>query len=118
MLEPKVELIGILSKISLGIAILLFIKLQCNDKAFTVDPLGVKFELTVMEAVVTDGYVPGENPKSGAIEPVEAKSMLGVLATVGNPEPPALQYPDGGSEYPAYGPEVTVVGTKENTIWF
>jgi hypothetical protein len=87
MLEPKVELIGILSKISLGIAILLFIKLQCNNKAFTVEPCGVKVELTVIEAVVTDGYVPGANPRSDAIEPVEANVMVGVDEAVGNPVP-------------------------------
>jgi hypothetical protein len=50
----------------------------------------------VIEAVVTDGYVPGENPRIGAIDPLEANVMVGVDAVVGNPVP--LQKPEGGRE--------------------
>ena len=45
MLEPKVEFIGIASRISDGCVTLLFIKLHLMNKPLTVEPLGVEVEV-------------------------------------------------------------------------
>jgi hypothetical protein len=83
-----VSLIGILSIISEGIVHLFEIKEHCIIIELTVEPTGVSVEDAFQLAVcVVGGNVPASNPIIFLIEPVDAKTNLGVLAVVGNPLP-------------------------------
>ncbi len=87
ILEPKLtSLIGIESIISVGLAHLFEIKEHCIRIEFTFDPIGVKVDNTLLDAVAgDDGYVPASKPIIVFIDPVDARTSWGVLAVVGNP---------------------------------
>jgi hypothetical protein len=104
-----VSLIGILSIISEGIVHLFEIKEHCIIIELTVEPTGVSVEDAFQLAVcVVGGNVPASNPIIFLIEPVDAKTNLGVLDVVGNPVPLKEYKPFEGLVY-----EPIALGTKK-----
>ena len=119
MLDSNVEFTGIKSKISDGIARLLLTKLQLHKRAFTVEPIGVRDEVELVDAVVMLGYVPVLNPKSDPIDPVVGKVIDGVALTAGSPEPhPTYVGGSGDGRGGRDHPDVKGVGTCVKTIIF
>ena len=118
MFDPNVVFIVDESKISLGIVILLLIKLQRNVNELIVVPIGKVFDKVDMaEALVADvGYVPAVNPTIVLIPPDVGKVICGTwLADVGRP--PLVEYvPVNANEYPAVT-YVAAVGTGLETNW-
>lgn len=106
MFDPKVALIGILVKISLGMVTLLLTILERTVIAFTRLPTGVIL-LSMLLETAPPPYVPAERPKN---TPKLEKAVVGDIVRVGhvvvagNPCQPAG----------AVNPEGREVGTLRN----